>query len=54
MRLPEPIPAERLIELNNFRKEKWPGFEFQRFYVSGLEVNAAYLQALLPKQLGGI
>ena len=31
MRLPEPIPAERLMELSDFRKEKWPGFEFQRF-----------------------
>ena len=31
MRPPEPIPQERLEELREFRKEKWPGYVFQRF-----------------------
>ena len=39
MRLPEPISAERFAELNNFRKEKWPGFEFQRFLCIWLRVE---------------
>lgn len=31
MRPSTPIPAQRLAELVEFRKKKWPGNEFQRF-----------------------
>jgi len=31
MRPSTPIPPQRLTELNEFRKKKWPGNEFQRF-----------------------
>jgi transposase len=31
MRKPKPITKERMEELENFRKSKWAGFEFQRF-----------------------
>jgi transposase len=31
MRKPSPITKERMDELESFRKEKWTGFEFQRF-----------------------
>ena len=46
MRPAEPIPPERLEELREFRKAKWPGYEFQRFLCiwlrskSGLSTNA--------------
>lgn len=31
MRPSTPIPIQRLKELKEFRKNKWPGYEFQRF-----------------------
>ena len=34
-----PIPEHRLVELENFRKLKWSGFEFQRFLCVWLRVE---------------
>ncbi len=39
MRPPTPIPASRISELAGFRKQKWPGFEFQRFLCVWLRVT---------------
>jgi transposase len=39
MRPPIPIPEHRLVELQDFRKSKWPGFEFQRFLCVWLRVE---------------
>jgi transposase len=39
MRPSTPIPEYRLVELQNFRKSKWPGFEFQRFLCVWLRVE---------------
>jgi transposase len=38
MRPPEEIPENRIAELEAFRKEKWPGLEFQRFLCVWLRV----------------
>jgi transposase len=38
MRPPTKIPENRIIELESFRKGKWPGFEFQRFLCVWLRV----------------
>lgn len=38
MRPSTPIPAHRLKELEEFRKKKWPGHEFQRFLCIWLRV----------------
>jgi len=39
MRSPIPIPENRILELMEFGKKKWPGFEFFGFCVSGYEWN---------------
>ena len=52
MRLPEAIPAERLMELKDFRKEKWPGFEFQRFLCIWLRVECGLSTDAIAKTLG--
>jgi len=52
MRLPEPIPTERLAELNDFRKEKWPGFEFQRFLCVWLRSESGLSTDSIAKTLG--
>ena len=52
MRLPEPIPTERLVELNDFRKEKWPGFEFQRFLCVWLRSESGLSTDSIAKTLG--
>jgi transposase len=39
MRPPTPIPPDRIKELEEFRKKKWPGNEFQRFLCVWLRVE---------------
>jgi len=39
MRPPIPIPEHRVIELKEYRKKKWSGFEFQRFLCVWLRVE---------------
>ena len=50
MRPSIPIPEHRLVELRNFRKSKWPGFEFQRFLCVWLRVE----QGLSPKEIARV
>jgi transposase len=38
MRPPTPIPESRVLELEGFRKQKWSGFEHQRFLCAWLRV----------------
>ena len=38
IRRPTPIPEKRIKELEEFRKKKWPSFEFQRFLCVWLRV----------------
>ena len=52
MRIPEPISAERFAELNDFRKEKWPGFEFQRFLCIWLRVECGLSTGSIAQILG--
>ena len=52
MRLPESIPVERLAELNDFRKEKWPGFEFQRFLCVWLRSECGLSTDAIAKTVG--
>jgi len=39
MRPSIPTPEHRLVELKEFRKSKWPGFEFQRFLCVWLRIE---------------
>jgi transposase len=50
MRPATPIPAARLLELKEFRKNKWPGFEFQRFLCVWLRAE----QNLSTKEIANI
>jgi transposase len=50
MRPSKPIPEYRLVELHNFRKSKWPGFEFQRFLCVWLRVE----QGLSTKEIARV
>jgi transposase len=50
MRPSIPIPAHRLFELQDFRKSKWPGFEFQRFLCVWLRVE----QGLSTKEIARV
>ena len=52
MRAPEPIPAERRAELGDFRKEKWPGFEFQRFLCIWLRCESGLSTDSIAKAIG--
>ena len=52
MRPATPIPAERIAELNEFRKEKWPGFEFQRFLCIWLRVEHGFSTDQIAKTIG--
>ena len=52
MRTPEPIPSERLAELNDFRKEKWAGFEFQRFLCIWLRCESGFSTDRIAKTIG--
>ena len=50
MRPSIPIPEHRLAELKNFRKSKWPGFEFQRFLCIWLRAE----QGLSTKEIARV
>ncbi len=52
MRPPKPIPEYRLVELKNFRKNKWPGFEFQRFLCVWLRVEQCLSTQEIARVLG--
>jgi transposase len=50
MRPSTPIPENRLTELKDFRKSKWPGLEFQRFLCVWLRVE----QGLANKEIANV
>lgn len=52
MRPPMPIPENRLCELKAFRKNRWPGFEFQRFLCIWLRMEQGLSTAEIAKILG--
>lgn len=52
MRPPTPIPQNRITELNEFRKKKWPGFEFLRFLCVWLRVEKGMTTAEIAQLLG--
>jgi len=52
MRPSTPIPEYRLVELQNFRKSKWPGFEFQRFLCVWLRVEQGLSTKEIARVLG--
>jgi len=52
MRPSIPIPEHRLGELQNFRKSKWPGFEFQRFLCVWLRVEQGLSTKEIARVLG--
>jgi len=52
MRPSIPIPEYRLVELQNFRKNKWPGFEFQRFLCVWLRVEQGLSTKEIARVLG--
>ncbi len=51
MRPSTPIPPQRLVELEEFRKKKWPGHEFQRFLCVWLRVEHGLSTAEIAKTL---
>ena len=52
MRPPTPIPESRIQELNEFRKSKWNGYEFQRFLCVWLRVERDMAPMEIAKILG--
>ena len=52
MRKPIPIPESRIPELENFRKKRWPGLEFQRFLCVWLRVKEALSTLDIAKVIG--
>lgn len=52
MRKPQPIPKERVLELEGFRKIKWPGEEFRRFLCVWLRVDRNLSPAEIARILG--
>ena len=52
MRKSIPIPESRILELEVFRKKKWPGHEFQRFLCVWLRVNQAMSTFDIAKVIG--
>ena len=52
MRPSTPIPPQRLKELEEFRKKKWPGNEFQRFLCVWLRVEHQLSTAEIARTLG--
>jgi len=52
MRPSLPIPENRLAELKDFRKSKWPGFEFQRFLCVWLRVEQGLPNNEIARVLG--
>ena len=51
MRPSTPIPPQRLAELEEFRKKKWPGNEFQRFLCIWLRVTHGLSTAEIARTL---
>ena len=51
MRPSTPIPPSRIVELEEFRKKKWPGYEFQRFLCIWLRVEHGLSTAEIAKTL---
>ena len=52
MRKPNPVPKERVVELEAFRKGKWPGEEFRRFLCVWLRVDRDMSPAEIARILG--
>ena len=52
MRPSTPIPEERIKELEEFRKEKWAGFEFMRFLCVWLRVMQNMTTEMIAKTIG--
>jgi transposase len=52
MRPPTPIPENRILELNQFRKKKWSGHEFSRFLCVWLRVEKNMTTAEISRLLG--
>lgn len=52
MRPPTPISAQRLAELEDFKKKKWPGHEFQRFLCVWLRAERALSTVDIARILG--
>jgi transposase len=52
MRPSIPIPEHRLTQLKEFRKSKWPGFEFQRFLCVWLRVEQGLSTKDIAQVLG--
>jgi hypothetical protein len=52
MRPSTPIPEERIKELEEFRKEKWPGFEFMRFLCVWLRAMQNMTTEMITKTIG--
>jgi transposase len=52
IRPPTPIPEERIRELEEFRKTKWPGFEFMRFLCIWLRVAHDMTTEMIAKTVG--
>ena len=52
MRPPTPIPESRIQELNKFRKDKWNGYEFQRFLCVWLRIERDMTPVEIAKLLG--
>jgi len=51
MRPSTPIPSHRVAELEEFRKKKWPGQEFQRFLCVWLRVENKLSTAEIARTL---
>ena len=51
-RPPTPIPEKRIQELNDFRKSKWNGYEFQRFLCVWLRVERSMTPVEIAELLG--
>ena len=52
MRPSTPIPEHRLADLHDFRKSKWPGFEFQRFLCVWLRAEQGLSTKEIARVLG--
>ena len=52
MRPPSSIPESRLAELQEFRKNKWPGFEFHRFLCVWLRAEQGLSTKEIARVLG--
>ena len=52
MRTPIPMPENSIVELEAFRKKKWPGYEFQRFMCVWLRVKQSMSTFDIAKVIG--